>query len=87
MHIANPLCVGANHSRCRQVTMLVMPHGDGKPRRCGSLGALALVPMDPELSCQSLSSVTYLVGWHLQGSVAPNKLMSHPGTMKLTPLG
>jgi len=41
------------------------------------------VPMDHKLSCQSLSSVTYLVGWHLWGSVAPNELMSHPGAVKL----
>jgi len=48
------------------------------------MGALALVPMDHKLSCQSLSSVTYLVGWHLRGSVAPNELMFRPGAVKLT---
>jgi len=53
-------------------------------RACVLPIALALVPMDHELSCQSLSSVTYLVGWHLWGSVAPNELMSRPGTVKLT---
>jgi len=39
-----------------------------RPQWTGPLGASALVPMDPRSSCQSLSSVTYLVGWHLWGS-------------------
>jgi len=74
----------AGRSRLSHVMMEALQM---KPGRWGSLGALALVPMDHKLSCQSLSSVTYLVGWHLRGSVAPNELMSCPGAVKLTLLG
>jgi len=75
--------------RCRRWTSLGTQNGSTACLRgCrGPLGALALVPMDSRLSCQSLSSVTYLVGWHLWGSVAPNKLMLRPDAVKLTLLG